>query len=114
MHVPSNYERKPNDGDSALQTPLSATRTTPSAAAPTQMIIFPIKATASIEDISTPDGQIWAGALDILEGSTGFQRMYWGRHVEDKGRTQLHVGSLSPTLFHVAWWNTTYQEDNMC
>ncbi|KFG82207.1 hypothetical protein MANI_025968 [Metarhizium anisopliae] len=73
MHVPSNYERKPNDGDSALQTPLSATRTTPSAAAPTQMIIFPIKATASIEDISTPDGQIWAGALDILEGSTGFQ-----------------------------------------
>ncbi|PKY03534.1 hypothetical protein P168DRAFT_327593 [Aspergillus campestris IBT 28561] len=63
--------------------------TTP--AVPTQMIILPIKATATIEDVSTPDGQLWTQILDTLEAWPGFQRLYWGRHVEEPDVTELHV-----------------------
>ncbi|RJE20683.1 hypothetical protein PHISCL_06982 [Aspergillus sclerotialis] len=58
---------------------------------PTQMIILPIKATASIENPSTKEGQIWSQILDILENWKGFRRLYWGRHVEEPGKTQVHI-----------------------
>lgn len=59
---------------------------------PTQMIIFPIKAGATIENASSKDGQIWAQVLDILETWNGFRRLYWGRHVEEQEKTQIHIG----------------------
>ena len=70
--------------------------TTP--AVPTQMILLPIKATATIENVSTPDGQLWTQILDTLEAWPGFQRLYWGRHVEEADVTELHVGTFSPSL----------------
>lgn len=60
---------------------------------PTQMIILPIRATANIEDPSTKDGQIWSQVLDILEQWNGFRRLYWGRHVEESEKTQVHIGT---------------------
>lgn len=65
--------------------------TTP--ALPTQMVILPIKATANIEDPSTNEGRVWAQVLDILENWQGFRRLYWGRHVEEPGKTQVHIGT---------------------
>ena len=63
------------------------------------MIILPIKATASIENPSTKEGQIWSQILDILENWKGFRRLYWGRHVEEPEKTQVHIGtSLSRVL----------------
>lgn len=77
--------------------------TTP--AAPTQMIILPIKATASIENPSTREGQIWTQTLDMLEQWPGFRRLYWGRHVEEPDKTQVHIGT-QPTPFTLLSSNT--------
>jgi hypothetical protein len=63
-------------------------------AAPTQMIILPIKATVNIEDPLTKEGRTWTQALDILESWPGFRRLYWGKHVEEPGKTQVHIGRL--------------------
>jgi hypothetical protein len=63
---------------------------------PTQMIILPIKSDGDIEDKFSKEGRIWAVALNILEKSPGFRRLYWGRHVEEPGKTQIHVGMCNP------------------
>ena len=65
---------------------------------PTQMIILPIKAEANIENSGTKEGQIWAQALDIFENWNGFRRLYWGRHVEETGKTQVHIGARDHRL----------------
>lgn len=59
------------------------------------MIIFTVKPDATIENSSTKDGQIWSQVLDILEGRNGFRRLYWGRHVEEPEKTQVHIGMSS-------------------
>lgn len=59
------------------------------------MIILPVKATAKIEDTSSHEGQIWSQALDVLESWQGFRRLYWGRHVEEPGKTQVHIGTYT-------------------
>ncbi|KAK2805091.1 hypothetical protein FQN50_006336 [Emmonsiellopsis sp. PD_5] len=63
----------------------------PTPAAPTQMIIFPIKEEAKIDDASTHEGQIWARVVEILQGWEGFYRLYWGRHVEEPEFTEIHI-----------------------
>ncbi|KAG2417319.1 hypothetical protein HFD88_008538 [Aspergillus terreus] len=62
-----------------------------SSSLPTQMIIFPVKPDATIENPSTKDGQIWSQVLDILEGWNGFRRLYWGRRVEEREKTHIHI-----------------------
>lgn len=62
---------------------------------PTQMIILPVKPDASIEDTNSKDGGIWSAALGLLERAPGFRRLYWGRHIEEEEKTQIHVGTLS-------------------
>jgi hypothetical protein len=58
---------------------------------PTQMITFPIKGSATIEDPKSADGQIWEGILEKIKSSPGYERLYWGRWVERKDKVQLHV-----------------------
>lgn len=62
------------------------------AAAPTQMIILPIKEEIQIDTHSTPAGQVWSQILNVLENWSGFRRLYWGRHVEKPGEVHLHIG----------------------
>jgi hypothetical protein len=59
---------------------------------PTQMIILPINSNATIEDSGSGDGKVWTTGLQTLENAPGFRRLYWGRHVEERGKTQVHIG----------------------
>lgn len=38
-------------------------------------------------------GDLWAKALDVIETSDGFQRVYWGRSLERAEEVQVHVGT---------------------
>lgn len=60
-------------------------------AAPTQMIILPVRQDATIEDSNSQDGAIWSSFLSLLERAAGTRRVYWGRHVEEPEKTQVHV-----------------------
>ena len=60
---------------------------------PTQMIILPVKSEATIEGPISKDCEIWTAGLHVLENSPGFRRLYWGRHVEEPEKTQIHVGA---------------------
>ena len=59
---------------------------------PTQMIILPIKHDATIEESESDEGRVWTAALQFLQQQSGFRRLYWGRHLEEPGKTQIHVG----------------------
>ncbi|KAL2842759.1 hypothetical protein BJY01DRAFT_248913 [Aspergillus pseudoustus] len=97
MHVPTNTStataRTASDkshlypADKVPSPPLD----TPTAAVPTQIITFSLKKSITIEDANSFDGTLWKHALDILENSTGFRKLYWGRHVEEAGKVQVHV-----------------------
>jgi hypothetical protein len=62
------------------------------------MIILPIQETMLIDQPSTQEGQTWSQILGILERSTGFQRLDWGRHVEEPGKVHLHIGERRPRV----------------
>lgn len=62
---------------------------------PTQMIILPIKPGATIEDPASQDGEVWTASLHVLENSPGFRRLYWGRHIEEPEKTQIHIGTCT-------------------
>jgi heme-degrading monooxygenase HmoA len=67
---------------------------------PTQMIILALEANAAVEEQASEAGQVWAAALRILEQSPGFRRLYWGRHVEEPEKIQIHIGmwiEISPS-----------------
>jgi len=37
-------------------------------------------------------GRLWNKAQDMIERSPGFQRLYWGRRLEEPENVQLHIG----------------------
>ncbi|KAF8846538.1 hypothetical protein BDZ45DRAFT_608827 [Acephala macrosclerotiorum] len=57
---------------------------------PTQIIIVSIPTIHNLDGISQA-GQTWKAILDLIRRTPGFKRLYWGRHVEDSERVQLHV-----------------------
>ncbi|KAL3463434.1 hypothetical protein BJX64DRAFT_120959 [Aspergillus heterothallicus] len=96
MHVPTDtsaLERPPSDishlypADKVPSPPLD----TPTAAVPTQIITLFLRDSIEIEDVNSSDGKLWSRALDLLESSPGFRKVYWGRHVEEAGKVQVHV-----------------------
>lgn len=58
----------------------------------TQIVYLVISADKDLKDKATETGTIWLQALDTIEGSAGYQRLYWGRSVEQPEKVQLHVG----------------------
>lgn len=49
----------------------------------TEIAHFPIDATANLEDPQSPSGAIWQSTLDTISQQDGYQRLYWGRRIED-------------------------------
>jgi hypothetical protein len=64
-------------------------------AIPTQMIILPIDSKSNIDDTKSDSGRLWASVVAIIEQSPGFHRLYWGRHVEEPDKVQLHIARNS-------------------
>ncbi|KAL2822868.1 hypothetical protein BJX63DRAFT_644 [Aspergillus granulosus] len=95
MHVPTNTSIPTKASDKSHLYPAgnvpSPTLDTPTAGVPTQIITLSLKESITIETPSSPDGKLWGRALDLLESSTGFRKLYWGRHVEEPGKVQVHV-----------------------
>jgi hypothetical protein len=60
--------------------------------ASTQIIYLNIPKEKNISDAESWHGKLWSAALDLIEKSEGFQRLYWGRCLEKPGDVQLHVG----------------------
>lgn len=44
------------------------------------------------QDPSGYYGKLWSSALDVIEKSEGFQRVYWGRSLEVPENVQIHTG----------------------
>jgi hypothetical protein len=64
-------------------------------AIPTQMTILPIDRKFEIDDTKSESGQLWASVVAIFKQSPGFHRLYWGRHVEEPNKVQLHIARNS-------------------
>lgn len=58
----------------------------------TQIIYLNIAPKELLDDKTTPSGKLWAKSLDFIEGNIGFQRLYWGRRLEEPEKVQLHIG----------------------
>jgi hypothetical protein len=98
MHVPTNISTNPSSDKKSPSHLYPANDIpsppidTPTSSVPTQIITFTFKESTTIEDPKSPDGKLWSRALDILESSIGFRKLSWGRHVEEAGKVQVHVG----------------------
>ena len=61
----------------------------------TQIVHLKIPADRDLKDATSYHGRLWTSALDLIEQSDGFRRLYWGRSLEKPENLQLHI-SKSP------------------
>ncbi|KAH8885576.1 hypothetical protein GQ53DRAFT_845557 [Thozetella sp. PMI_491] len=57
----------------------------------TQIIYLDVDPLSKLEDTATEPGKAWVGVLDVIEKTSGFQRLYWGRRLEEPEKVQLHI-----------------------
>lgn len=69
----------------------------------TQIFYLEIDADKQLEDRNAEAGRLWASSLDLLETAQGFQRLYWGRRLEEPHKVQLHIGSQKKSLHSPSW-----------
>ncbi|PMD41639.1 hypothetical protein L207DRAFT_458175 [Hyaloscypha variabilis F] len=60
-------------------------------AEPTQILTISLPPSTPIEDRTTSPGKTWQQILELIRLSPGYQRLYWGRHIEDPDKVQLHI-----------------------
>lgn len=58
----------------------------------TQIIYLHIPPDRQLKEGDSYQGKLWTSALDVIERSDGFQRVYWGRSLEHTENVQVHVG----------------------
>ena len=70
----------------------------------TQIVYFTISPDIDLNDANSQAGKAWSLALDVLENSSGYQYLFWGRSVEQPAKVQLHIirSSLSQHQSHLA------------
>ena len=88
LHVDVLYSQHNNK---ILQNPLFNAKMSTSAPV-TEIAILTLKPDTTIEDASTPAGQIFSQMLKTIRSQTGFQRQYWGRQLENANHLVLSVG----------------------
>ncbi|KXJ89046.1 hypothetical protein Micbo1qcDRAFT_206629 [Microdochium bolleyi] len=57
----------------------------------TQILYIDIDPARDLEDESTREGRLWAEMLDLIQDSPGFERLYWGRRLEEPEKVQVHT-----------------------
>lgn len=60
----------------------------------TEFAFIPLLAGANIEDPSTSAGTVWKECLATAEKQKGFQRLYWGRQIENPSVLEFLVGEF--------------------
>lgn len=70
----------------------------------TQILYFTIPPSNDLKDASSEAGKKWLQALNEIEGSAGYERLFWGRSVEQPEKVQLHVvrSSIEEHKSHLA------------
>lgn len=59
----------------------------------TEIATLPIVAGAAIEEEGTSTYTIWQDLLITIASQDGYQRLYWGRRIEDQSVVSLLVGT---------------------
>lgn len=57
----------------------------------TELATIPIASGAAVEDPNSSAGKVWQSTLDTVSQQDGFQRLYWGREVENQSVIQLFI-----------------------
>ena len=57
----------------------------------TEVASIPLKAGARFEDVNSHAGKVWASVIDIIARQPGFQRLYYGREIENDKNITLVV-----------------------
>lgn len=65
----------------------------------TEIATLPLDAGANLEDPQSSSSKIWQSALDTISQQDGYQRLYWGRQVENPQIMMLLVGKELPYRF---------------
>ncbi|KAL4907255.1 hypothetical protein BDW74DRAFT_176037 [Aspergillus multicolor] len=91
MSSPSSFHRSTSNQPAHPIQIASPPLATPTSQQPTQILTFSIRPSARIEDVSTPDGETWNKALDIIQKYPGFRALYWGRNVEESDQDRVEV-----------------------
>ena len=63
----------------------------------TEFATLPLAVGAEVEDLSSEAGKVWHSSLDTVSQQDGFQRLYWGREVENDNVLNLFIGKTAPT-----------------
>ena len=58
----------------------------------TEIATIPLTAGSKIEDPESPAGKVWQSTIDTVSSQPGYQRLYYGREVENPSVVQLFVG----------------------
>lgn len=58
----------------------------------TELATIPLASGAAIEDSNSPAGKVWQSTLDTVSQQDGYQRIYYGREVENPSVLQLFIG----------------------
>lgn len=61
----------------------------------TQIIYLGIPKDRDLKNPKSYHGRLWSSALDLVEHSDGFERLYWGRCLEQPEKVQLHIGRFA-------------------
>ena len=74
----------------------------------TEIATLPIVAGAAIEEEGTSTYTIWQDLLNTIASQDGYQRLYWGRRIEDQSAVSLLIGkhyyhSKSGSTVAVPW-----------
>jgi len=62
----------------------------------TEIAVMTFKAGATVEDPSSSAAQAFQHMLKTISQQEGFQRVFWGRRVENESEVQLLVGKCCP------------------
>lgn len=74
----------------------ASTKREPEGAQLTQILYIDVDPSLNLEDENQAAGKIWAEILDLIQDSPGFQRLYWGRRLEEPEKVQLHTVRDTP------------------
>ncbi|KAI9673972.1 MAG: hypothetical protein M1817_002178 [Caeruleum heppii] len=75
----------------------------------TEICYFPVSPTTTIDDISSPAGQIWLDLLDTVRGEWACRKLHWGRQAEDKEMVVLMIEWVTLATFKQFRISTGYE-----
>lgn len=64
----------------------------------TEIAVFPLNAGVNLDDPKSASGAIWQSTLDTVSQQDGYQRLYWGRQIENPQILTILIGIPFPSI----------------